>query len=69
MNIKLKVFLYISAWITAWVAFSSIINAGLIEVNVYTQADKGTLITFFISSIIFLGGASSLYKEVFSDDT
>ncbi len=66
MNIKLKGFIYVSAWITAWIIFSSIINAGLIAVNVYAQAEKGTLVTFFLCLILFLGGAISLYKEIFA---
>ncbi len=66
MNIKLKAFLYFAGWTTAWIVFGSIINAGLIAVNVYSPEEKGPAITFFISSIIFVGGAVSLYKEIFT---
>ena len=69
MNIKLKAFLYVTSWITAWIIFSSIIDAGLIAVNLYAQDDRGTLITFSISSIIFISGAISLYKEIFSSES
>ncbi len=65
MNKNIKAIIYVSAWIITWIAFSSVINAGLIAVNLYAQTDKGPLITFFISATIFLGGAISLYKEVF----
>ncbi len=69
MNIKIKAFIYVSAWIAAWIAFSSIINAGLLEVNVYSPDDKGMLITFLFTAVIFLGGAISLYKEIFTSDS
>ena len=67
MDIKIKVFIYISAWIAAWIAFSLAINTGLIMADVYAQGGKGAVITFFITSIIALGGAISLYKEVFQN--
>jgi len=66
MDTKLKAIIYVSSWITAWIIFSSIIDAGLIAVNLYDQDNKSTLITFFISSIIFFSGAISLYKEIFT---
>ena len=69
MNTKLKAIIYVSAWITAWIIFSSIIDAGLITVNLYAQDDKSTFITFFISSIIFFSGAISLYKEIFTKES
>ena len=69
MNRKLKAFIYVSAWITAWIIFSSIIDKGLIAVNLYGHDGKSTLITFFISSIIFLSGAMSLYKEIFTNES
>ncbi len=66
MNRNLKAFLYVTAWIIAWIFFSAIINAGLVTVELYDQDDEGTLITFLVTSIIFLTGAISLYKEVFT---
>ncbi len=68
MDRPLKTFLYFTGWIGAWIIFSSIINAGFIAVTLYPQEGKGKLITFFISGIISLAGATSLYREVFSSD-
>ncbi len=68
MNKNLKVFLYVLAWIISWFVFSSIINAGLITTNVYSEEEKGKVITFFIGAILFLFGGTSLYKEVFTNE-
>ena len=66
MNNKLKGFSYVSAWIAAWLIFSSIINVGLITTNVYREAEQGVFVTFFTVAIIFIAGAISMYKEVFT---
>ncbi len=65
MNHSLKIFLYISGWVTAWLVLSSIIDYGLIETNVYAIGEKGKLVTFSIGAVISFAGAYSLYKEVF----
>ncbi|KGG25167.1 putative membrane protein [Prochlorococcus sp. SS52] len=64
----MKGFLYISAWVVSWLLFSSIINAGFITTNVYEAGGKGGILTLFISAIIAIAGAFSLYKEVFPND-
>ncbi len=65
MNKSFKVFLYITCWIAAWLLFSLIVNQGLIASNVYNEGEKGKLVTFFISGMISLAGATSLFKETF----
>ena len=65
MNIKLKAFIYVSTWAIGWILLSSIINSGLISVNLYEAGERGTLITFMASLSICIGGATSLYKEIF----
>ncbi len=65
MNLKLKIFLYIAVWIIAWLIFSFIINAGLITTSVYSENEKGTILTFLFGAVVFLAGAASLYREVF----
>ncbi len=68
MSKTLKGLIYVSGWIGSWALISSIINAGFLTVNLYTEDSKGKLLTFFISGMISLIGASSLYKEVFSNE-
>ena len=68
MNHSLKAFIYVTSWIGAWVAFSLLINAGFLTVNLYSEESNGKIITLFISGIISFAGSYSLYREVFSND-
>ena len=63
MGKNYKIILYILAWISSWLIFCSIINAGLIATNVYSSVEKGRLITFFIGAMISIGGAISITAE------
>ena len=68
MSHSLKAFIYVACWIMAWAAFSLLINAGFLTVNLYGEDGNGKVITFVISGIISFAGASSLYREVFTSD-
>ena len=68
MKSPLKLTIYILSWIITWLIFCSIINTGLIAVNVYSPGDKGSLITFSIGAAICIAGAASLFKELFAKD-
>ncbi|WP_036918048.1 MULTISPECIES: hypothetical protein [unclassified Prochlorococcus] len=68
MKSSVKILLYILAWIIAWLAFSFIIDSGLVTIKVYNPGTKGSLITFTCGAFTSLIGATSLYREVFTDD-
>ncbi len=68
MSNSLKAFIYVTCWIGAWVAFSLLIDAGFLTINLYAEGGNGKIITFVISGIISFAGASSLYREVFTND-
>ena len=68
MGYSLKAFIYFLGWVVAWVLFSTLINAGFLAINLYVEGGKGKLITFIVSGIISIAGASSLYREVFTND-
>ena len=65
MNKILSVFIYLSAWAIAWLLITFIIDKGLIQSGAYLPASKIQTNSYYITAIIFIGGALSLYKEVF----
>ncbi len=67
MNQTVKGFLYVTGWICGWALFSSIINAGFIAINLYTDDEQSKLVTFLVCGIVSIAGAASLYKEAFSN--
>ena len=69
MNRSLKNLIYITAWILVWLSFSLIINAGFLAINLYAADSKGALLTLILSGIISIAGGSSLYSEVFTNES
>ena len=65
MDRKLKIVIYLSSWIAAWLIFSLVINAGLLQVNLYEANSKFERFVFFSIALISIAGSLSLASEFF----
>ncbi len=64
-----KIFIGISygiSWIIASLGLGAIINLGLIQSGTYENGDSAEIIVFSLVGLLAMGGAYSLYGEVFS---
>ncbi|WP_320674951.1 hypothetical protein [Prochlorococcus sp. MIT 1341] len=60
---------YATAWIIASLGLGMIINIGLIRSGAYVSGDSAETIVFCLVGLLALGGAYSLYGEVFSKES
>ncbi len=60
----LKGIAYVSAWVLVWGTVGSIIDAGLLNVDLYDLGSIGQKSIFIVVAIICMAGGWSLYSEV-----
>ena len=65
MDRKLKIVIYVSSWIAAWFILSLVINAGLLQVNLYEANSKFERFVFLSIALISIAGSLSFASEFF----